>query len=78
MSEVKLWAAIDVKSADGRMFEIIGIFDTESQADAACIEMNHSYFSMALNRNYGYESVVAPDVRYPRFEDQQRAQEPSA
>lgn len=64
-----LWMAMDVKSEDGRVFEIIGVFDTPEQADAACIAWNHAFFSIVLNHNYGYEPVIPPDVRYPRFEE---------
>jgi hypothetical protein len=63
-----LWIVCDVKSGDGRMFEIVGVFDTEAGADAACTAFNFCYFPVLLNEHLSDESHIAPGVRYPRAE----------
>jgi hypothetical protein len=63
-----LWIVCDVKSEDGRTFELAGVFDTEAGANAACTAYNFCYFPITLNERLPDESSVAPGVRYPRAE----------
>ena len=62
----RLWIVCDVKSDDGRVFEFVGVFDTEQAADNACTAINFCYFSAVLNERLSDESIIAPGVRYPR------------
>jgi len=66
---VTVWLAVDVLSEDGRTFEVLGVFDTEAGADAACTKWNHAMFPLTLNERLSDESVVAPGVRYPLSEE---------
>lgn len=66
---MKLWIAADVLSEDGRVWELIGVFDSEALADAACTKANHCIFSIELNERLPDESTIAPDVRWPRLEE---------
>jgi hypothetical protein len=68
MSESTVWVACDVKSPDGKVFELIGVFDSEYKASAACTMSNHCYFPMTLNTIAPAETTVAPDVRWPILE----------
>jgi len=62
----KIWIVADVKSADGRVWELLGVFDSETLADDACTEWNHAYWPWEINRRAPDESTIASDVRYPR------------
>lgn len=66
---MRLWIAADVKSEDGRIWELIGVFDSDEKANAACTQPNHCYWSELLNERQPDESTIAPDVRYPRHEE---------
>lgn len=63
---MRIWIAADVKSPDGRVWEMIGAFDSSEKADAACTEGNHAYWSIELNAIAPKESTIALDVRWPR------------
>jgi hypothetical protein len=62
-----LWIAADVLSEDGRIWELIGVFESEALADAACTKPNHCIFPIELNERQPDESTIAPDVRWPRL-----------
>lgn len=63
---IRLWIAADVLSGDGRVWELIGVFDSEALADMACTQPNHCIFSVILNERLPDESVIPRDARYPR------------
>lgn len=63
---MKLWVAADVLSQDGRVWELIGVFDSEQRAEAACTKWNHCIFSAMLNERFPDETVIPADIRYPK------------
>jgi hypothetical protein len=71
---MKVWVVADVKSPDGRVWELIGVFDSEVLADTACTMPNHAMFSTELNARLPEETTVAPDARYPRYACQHKSE----
>lgn len=69
-----LYIAADVKSEDGTVWEVIGVFESAALAAAACTALNHCYWSLTLNERQPDDSTVPPDVCYPRYEEQQAVQ----
>lgn len=67
---MRVWIAADNKSDDGSVWELIGVFDSEDKANAACTKPNHCYWSAVMNERESDETTIAPDIRYPRFEEQ--------
>ena len=61
-----LWIVCDVKTEDGRSFDVLGVFDTQAGADSACTARNHCYFPVVLNERLPDESFIAPGCVYPR------------
>lgn len=63
-----VWVAADVKSPDGRIWELLGIFETEVLACEACTARNHAVFPVELNQRAPDETMIAPNVRWPYYE----------
>lgn len=61
----KLWVAADVKSEDGSVWELIGVFSTKRRAAAACTKWNHCCYSTRLNTRWPEKTTIGPDVFYP-------------
>lgn len=60
-----LWIVADVKSEDGRIWEFVGVFDSEAGARAACARWHFCYWPAVLNERLPDESAVHPDTVYP-------------
>jgi hypothetical protein len=71
---MKIWIVGDNKSEDGSAWELIGVFDSEDKADAACTKPNHCYWPDVLNERASDETTTPPGIRYPRFEEQSDAE----
>jgi hypothetical protein len=62
-----VWIAADVKSDDGLVWELIGVFDSAEKAESACTEYNHAYFPIEMNLIAPKESTIVPDVKWPKL-----------
>jgi hypothetical protein len=62
---MKLWIVADVKSEDGSVWELLGVFDSSEKAVAACTQWNHCVWSTELNQRMPDETHHAPDAHYP-------------
>ncbi len=54
----RVWVVVQVKTPDGRTFEIGGIYTTEERALAACTEPTDSMFSIMLDTDLGRETTL--------------------
>lgn len=61
----KLFVAADVKSEDGRVWELIGVFDSYALAREACTERNHGFFPVELNQRAPDQTTEAPGMVWP-------------
>ncbi len=51
---------------EGDTWEVLGVFDAEAKADAACTEHNHFYGPVVLNRRYPDETIEWDGQLFPR------------
>ena len=56
----RVWIVVQVKSADGRTFEIGGVYTSEERALAACTEPTDATFALDLDTDYGRETTLVP------------------
>lgn len=54
----RVWVVVQVKTVDGRTFEIGGIYTTEALALAACTEPTDAMFALQLDTDYGRETTL--------------------
>jgi len=62
---MQLWIAGTTKSADGTVWELIGVFDSYTKAVAACTKQNDWVAPITLNTAAPQETTVFPDAEYP-------------
>ena len=51
----------------GVAWEFQGIFETEAEADGACVNERYFYVSVELGERVPDETIVRRDARYPRI-----------
>ena len=67
---IRLWVVGKIMSDEQYLqWEIIGVFDEEAKALAACRTQNHFLGTVVLNQDVGDEPQEFPNTRYPLRED---------
>ena len=62
---MKLWLAGKTRSEDGRMWEFVGVYTSESLAVAACTDWRYFVAPINLNDTAPDDVSVFPGASYP-------------
>ena len=59
------WIAAQAKSDGGKIWELLGVYDSEKKAVQACTEWWDCVAPVELNKTFPHESIVWKGLYYP-------------